>query len=265
MNAYEKLQAHHAVSKYARGCNKGHAPLGKRTRTSELVVRLPDRMVVRLYGTDIISATPDGCCTLSAGPWHTSPSTRNAMELGLHVAGLRGRLESRRPHGVTQTWLRTPHGAWPFADGMKIDSEGRLLGGAAVIKAKRIDRVASLGLIAGVKQSGFKDMFKLLFATVPAPENAVQLPPSSLADVLTNADYAELWPSVVQKYAFARRYNPTIHNWGFARVRHKKWDPERGTFGEYGEVLQTPEQCWARIMAACKKRMYVEVGVTENF
>ena len=257
MNAYNKLKTHLELNMYRRGLYKGDAPLVKRSKRNLRVVTRSDSIAVVAYRTDIITAYPDGTFTLRANGWDSSPTTREAFGAAFRIMGFFGGLYTSRKHGVSQTWMQLGDNSYVFADGMEFDAEGHLTSAAPAVKAKRIDRDESREFMNAVKASGFKDTFKLLFATAPAPEHRVLLP-LPMRELLTNVEHAQHWMACVQKHAYQLGWV----NGGAGTIMVRKIisgpykrDPETGVWRRKN-TPQTAAQCWTAIMNECKQDMY---------
>ena len=260
MNPYEALKAYHAEHIYKRGTFVGDAPCGDR-RMNYFRILAPVQgqpIVVRCHRTDIVTINPEGSViTLWANGWGNSPTTRDAFYGALHCAGLVGwYLTSIKPHGVNQTAIKAGGHVHVFYDGMQFNQNGELLTSAAPVQAKRLDKEKSKALQDGVKASGFKDMFPIMFAIMFAsaqvPDTTPNLPFDLPAeDIITDPDQAHLWQTLIQAYAFERRYNYTTRQQECALKVIKS-----GGWRNYTEREYTAKDCWNAIMRTCKRGMY---------
>jgi hypothetical protein len=123
-----------------------------------------------------------------------------------------------------------------YYDGITFDGEGNVITPLRPFEARRISKAESKEFMDGLQASGFKDMYKILYATVQPPEST-PFYPRILSDSLTDPEHAADWPDIIAKYKYEHRWT------GFGGNR--EWQ-ESGT----------AKTCWSRIMAVCKKDMY---------
>lgn len=197
-NPYNNLRRYHECYVYQRGRFQGDAPLEKR-RASHKRILAPwsDRIEVQMHNTVILTAYATGEMVLNTNGWHESPTTRETMGTALERAGLRGGLTSVRVGGFSQTALYiNGRDRWRYYDGMRIDSEGRLLSPAHAWQAKVADRAARAAKREELKP--LLDMIPILHAGVLAsPENK-----GGLSLAAYSPDKPEFWPDIVRYYSF---------------------------------------------------------------
>lgn len=263
MNSYENLKAHLVKHVYMRGEFKGDAPLGKRSKNWMRVMERNGDMVVRMRNSDLITVRPDNTFTLRANGWWGSPTTRDAFKLGFGVMGLRAYVYSKKTRGLNTSYVNLRGINYEVYEGMEFDAEGVLVSAPKTPRARRINRNASKEFQKALKDSGFKDMFKVLFATAPAPERGRRyLRASELRAILTDPDSADKWTQVMQDYAYEQVYSYQTYGYGYVRKTVNKVDPDANNrWRSYKSVPQTAEECWREIMAECKKDMYDVVEV----
>ena len=247
MNTYEKLQAHLTKHMYSKGAHRGDAPLdgSRRGRTTERVIQQSNLMAVLMHNTKILRAYPDGSFMMDTGGWHGSPTTRAAMYDALKFTPLTGHhIYSRKIMGKSQLCMSLLDGrVVRYYDGMKFDAAGTLTTPLVLFERYRINPEESKEFAQGIKDSGFKAMFPLLYATCKAPESGRAFLPHErhLTGILTTDYRASEWPEIIEYFKFAMSYD---HRAG------------RQVCFEAGDA----KSCWAAIMKACKARMYETVA-----
>ena len=238
MTAYQTALAHIEKWAYNRGAYKGEAPADPSSRKKNhfRMIALTGRCVVRFHNADIITAYENGNIEFDARGWENAPTTRRAFAEGLsalrihRITGPLGMTHRSAKHTVVRAAGKT----YVYYDGMKFDQEGNLLTTPRVFRETRIDKEASAELAAELKASGFKAMYKVIYATC-GQSNPVIRGDSAMYGKLTDADRACDWPEVVASYKYVatwRRYN--------------------GDAEEAG----TAASCWSALMADLKRSMY---------
>lgn len=238
MNAYTKLRMHLERHIYKRGQFKGSAPAdsSRRGKSHFRVVKLNgNAFAVRYYSTDILTAYPDGRVVLDTNGWWDSSTTRLRLNGALCFAGF-GALYMKNVMGASQPVLRVSPHEYKYYDGMEFDENGYLISPAVPFEMKRIDKEASTEFMAEIKESGFKDMFPLLYANVEPGTNTV----IRIAEAITNANQAHRWSEIISEFKYTWMYN---------------YKAGRRETVEKGDA----KKCWAAIMAHCKKDMYVKL------
>jgi len=227
--AYIKMQLHLERHKYRKGAYYGDTPAdpSRRAKSNFRVTKRHDCMAVIFHNTYILRAYPDGRVMLDCGGWASHPTTKDAVNdaLARFARHIPGRLHSTKYKGLNQLCL----GSVAYYDGITFDSNGVQLSEPKPFMMRRINRDESADFRRGIKESGFKDMFKLLHATVPADLRPRYFDTRRLADKLTDPDRAVDWPEIVAYYKWA-----------------PNWEPAE----------RDASACWQGIMAECKSRMY---------
>ena len=252
---YEQLQAHIAKHAYTRGKNKGDAPLdsSRRSRSHERVSPRSDHMAVHFHNTDVIKAYQDGRIEIDCDGWAKSPTTRTCVNVALRWFGNNNAwLYSDRLYGKTQLVLKTRCGTYAYYDGITLDADGSLLSEVKPFEGRRIDRDAAKELDEGMKESGFKDVFKVLHAVaekLPRANDSLYdtvryANPAELRDFITNEFHSNKWPYVVDLVSFK-----TMYNWRANPPTHHKLDAKTA---------------WSRLMEIVKKDLYKTVKIEED-
>ena len=243
MNAYQVLKDLHAERMYKRGRFKGDAPLEKRTKSHVRIVEWRERMCVRMFSTDILTAFPNGEIEINLNHWTHSSTTRQWLNYALSITGFRGFwLGKKSIMSLSQLTITTPSGSYLYYDGIRFNGDGILASKPEPFGAKRIDKPESKGFTDGLKVSGFKDLYPLLYATCTSPEKGQSLP-RYWRDYMQDAGHADYWPKIIEYFKYDMRWNH------FKGVR------------EWREI-DSAKACWARMMAKAKQEMYNNV-ITE--
>lgn len=240
MNTYDKLKSHLTDHAYKRGMYKGDAPFdqSRRSRRHHRVVERSQFMAIRFHNTDIVRAYPDGRVMIDCNGWVSSSTTMTAVRETTKVMPFHFSVFSRSIMSLSQTVLRTQDGTMvKYYDGITFDGEGNVITELRPFEARRIDKAESKEFMDEVNASGFKDMFKLLYATVQPPEGTIGVYPRRLSDSFTNPEHAADWPHLIAKYKYEQKWM------GFGGNR------------QWVEV-GTAQTCWSRIMSICKHSMY---------
>jgi len=246
MNMYTKLSMHLSRHMYKRGRNKGEAPADKNRRGMSyfrVVKRNDGAMCVRMHGTDLLTAHQDGSVLIDTkGWWDRQTTVLRLNDAFGFFDNLSVRMYTSRVYSYSQPILRVNGKRYRYYDGMILSEQGELLTPMQAFEMKRIDKAESKELADDIKESGFKDAFKLLYATA-TPEDmeldnyvlfGVHLP-----DVFKDTNQADKWKLVIARNKFERRYSYS-------------------SGGSYAyEERSDAKACWATLMAACKKNMYV--------
>jgi len=251
MTVYTSMQLHLARHMYKRGKHKGTAPLdgSRRGRNHERVRETAvGNMAVRFHNTDVITVQPDDSFVVSCDGWFRSPTTRICMNdafrkffypvPGLHVSVYNGVKFSKNQPIVSVNGKE-----YRYYDGITFSASGELLSEHRPFEAKRIDRDETKELHDGLKESGFKDVFKLLHVAASSDDemwqpNGVRAS-RQLRDILTNPDLSHNWPGVIRKYAFAYTF---------------EWRTRQDSYVKF-----TAQQTWTAIMKAAKEDLYETV------
>lgn len=246
MNTYDKLKFHLERHIYKRGYNKGDAPAdqSRRGRSHHRVVQRADCMAIRFHSADIVRAYPDGRVMLDCRGWVTSITTMTAVRDANKFLSFPLTIGSRSIMSLNQMVVRTPNTDMVhYYDGITFDGEGKVISELRPFRARRIDKAESKEFVDGLKTSGFKDMFKLLYSTVQLPEGTIGVyDPRRLSDILTDPEYAADWPHIIAKYKYAQQ-----------------WEFRNGQMSRGWVEVGTAKSCWSRIMAECKRNMYSNI------
>ena len=243
MNTYTKMQAHLTKHVYTKGAHQGDAPVdgSRRGRVTHRVVKRYDHMAVIMHGTSILRAYEDGSFVLDTARWYDSPTTKQAMCVALKFTPLAGHhIYSKKVFGKPHQCITLKDGrVVKYYDGMKFDADGVLTTPLVPFERYGISKKESKEFTDGIKSSGFKAMFPLLYATCKAPAKGVTSLPDirNLADTLTTDYRAPAWPELIEYFKFTPAYDYKTQT----RICLERSDAK---------------SCWSAIMKACKSRMY---------
>jgi hypothetical protein len=235
---------------YKRGRNKGDAPANAHRRAMDhyrVVKGNDDTYRIRMHSTDIITAYPNGDVKIDTNGYYT----HNTTILRLNEAfgffeGVGVGIGKRSIFSYSQPVLRVSTKLYHYYDGITLNAQGEVITPLQAFEKKRVDKVATKELAVDLQESGFTDAFKLLYA-VATPDDmekdnygmfGVRLP-----DALTNNARADQWKMIIARSKFERQY----------------------AYPQYEYVEKSnAKACWASIMSACKKNMYI-VSRSETF
>ena len=243
MNTYTKMQAHLTKHVYTKGVHQGDAPLdgSRRGRSTHRVAKRYDRMAVIMHSTSILRAYEDGTFLLDTAGWYDSPTTKQAMYVALKFTPLSGHgIYSKKVFGKPHQCITLKDGrVVKYYDGMKFDADGVLTTPLVMFEKRGINKQESKEFTDGIKSSGFKAMFPLLYASCKSPESGwTQVPDiRNLADTLTTDYRAPAWAEIVEYFKFEMAYDYVTQT----RICMERSDAK---------------SCWAEIMKSCKSRMY---------
>ena len=158
--SYEQAVARHNSIVPIRGRSSDVRPLGKR-RNENLTIRMDpkERVLVRLYQTDVVVYNPDG--TIELEPYASSLTNelvRHLLSRAVtpnYTSKVGPALCAKDADG-TQRWFRIP-------DYAVLDKDHRLIGGSEPFTRYRIDRKASNEALA---RSGFRQFSLWLTALI---------------------------------------------------------------------------------------------------
>ncbi len=250
MTTYAKLKLHLERHEYKRGQFKGDAPLDakRRGRSHTRVFDHGLRRGVVMHNTRILTAYEDRF-VLDSGGWHYSPTTRDALNRALQFTPIAGSyLHSRVVSGISQITLRLSGvGCVLYYDGMEFDAQGKLTTPLKPFMQRRINREESKEFVQEVKDSGFKAMFPLLYATSPEPDGSgvAARSISRWKEAITRDYMAHTWGDIVQGLKYKKEHDH--------RNGRSIWVPR-------GDA----KYCWSMLMSACKKEMYERVTSTQT-
>jgi len=197
MNAHTKLKLHLERHMYKHGRNKGDAPAdsARRGKSHFRVIKgNGGQMIVRMHNADLVTAYEDGRIVLNTNGWHKSPTTRDCMNKALCFFGM-GTLSSVRYRGYSQTGIRMNGKTYRYYDGMLFSADGTLLTPAKPFPAKITDREQTAEFRADVKESGFADVFPVLYAAAEPTNNHWM--GTSPEKVMTSDAHANSWPQLI--------------------------------------------------------------------
>jgi hypothetical protein len=201
---------------YKRGRNKGDAPAdsSRRAKTHFRVIKgNGGQMIVRMHNADLITAYEDGRIKLDTRGWHDSRTTRDCMNDALCFFGM-GYIGTIRYRGYSQIALRMLGKTYRYYDGMEFSADGTLLTPSKVFTAKITDREETAEFRADIKESGFADVFPILYAAATVPEQIWLATP--VQKLMTSDVHANQWPELVAltKYSTyrSRHYNLPAHD-----------------------------------------------------
>jgi len=251
---HSKMKLHHERHIFKRGKNKGDAPAGKRYKTHYLIIDRKDHMALRFHRTDILKAYPDGSITIDCDGWADRPTTKTHLNEWLrghhHVCVYSDKIMSQ-----SQLAVYTPKKIYRYYDGITFDADGVPTTPLKPFRALRIDRDEVAELNQAMDESGFKEMFKLLWGAVTAedcPSRWDYRAWHSLkdrTDVFSMPDtYAEQWREMVAYFAF-----DTETYWS---TNTQKYDLRH--------IKRSPSGTWGALMSWAKHSMHKTIE-TEVF
>ena len=250
MNMYTKLSMHLERHMFKRGKFKGDAPADARRRGMNhfRVVKGNDGTYrVRMYNTDILTAHADGSVMINTKGYYAHNTTIIRLNEALHwfFDGVGISMYKRNVYSYSQPVLRVDGKLYSYYDGIILSETGEVLTQLQAFEQKRTDRAATKELAEDLVNSGFKDAFKLLYATTTEEdigENNYALFGVNWSDILCNNDEAHHWKTIIARNKYERNY------WGQSQWKEKA----------------NAKACWASIMQYCKKNMYI-VSRSETF
>lgn len=234
MNTYTKLKLHLERHMYKRGAFKGDAPAdsGKRYKSHFRVMAADDRMIVRMYNTDILTAYEDGTIRINTGGWFTSTTLRNLNSaLGTFFTGPRMWVGSRRVFGMSQPTIMQSRGTVMFYDGIMFDAEGNQRGTPLPFERKRADREERADFRKDLAESGFKDAFPILYQTAEMP--ATRWLNASMEKLVRDSVHVNQWSHVAGLLKY-----PTYYHQSRNKPCYEDW-----------------RDAWKSLMAQCTKYM----------
>jgi hypothetical protein len=208
MNAHTKLTMHLERYAYKRGRNTGEAPAdsSRRSKTHFRVIQGNNgQMIVRMHNADLITAYEDGRIKLDTRGWHNSPTTRGCMNDALSSFFDRGTISTVRYRGYSQTGIRLINMTYRYYDGMEFSADGVLLTPAKTFTAKLTDREETAEFRADIKESGFVDVFPVLYAAAEVPIDTWLGSPTK--KIITCEHLAGHWPHLISIIKYPNYYN----------------------------------------------------------
>jgi hypothetical protein len=256
MNMYTKLSMHLSRHMYKRGAHKGDAPANssRRGMSHFRVIKSPDgTMKVRMFHTDILTAHQDGSVLIDTRGYHTHNTTimRLNEALSWFFDNVRVQMYKQSILSYSQPVLNVDGKRYSYYDGIILSETGEFLTQMRAFEQKRVNKAETKELADDLAKSGFTDAFKLLYAVATADDMetdnygmfGVRLP-----DALSDTNRADQWKMIIARNKFVRA--------DFSYASGTRVD-------KYVEKSDA-KACWATIMAACKKNMYV-VSRSETF
>lgn len=198
MNAHTKLTMHLSRWMYKRGRNTGDAPAdsSRRAKTHFRVVKgNGGQMIVRFHNADILAAHEDGRIVVDTNGWHSSPTTRSAMNDALTSFVGMGYLFSVRKGGYSQTGICVAGKTYRYYDGMEFSADGTPLTPLKPFTAKRVDREETAEFRFDITHSGFVGMFPVLYEAATPGDVPGYI--RSTKDAMCSEHLANQWPAVV--------------------------------------------------------------------
>ena len=217
MNAHTKLKLHLERHMYKRGRNKGDAPADsvRRAKSHFRVVKgNGGQMIVRMHNADLVTAYEDGRIVLNTNGWHDSRTTRDCMNDALCFFGM-GYMGSVRYGSYSQTGLRMNGKTYRYYDGMEFSADGTLLTPPKPFTAKLTDREETAEFRADIKESGFADVFPILYAAAePINDHWMRY---AARKVMTSDVYTDSWPQLIAMtkypgYGYRTKNQPKYDN-----------------------------------------------------
>ncbi len=198
MTPYTKLKFHLERHMYKRGQFKGDAPAdsSRRSKNHFRVMQQGDKMVVRMWQTNLIEVTPDNNVRISMGGWHTSTTKANLNEAMHRFLGWGG-VGSLRLGGYSQLSFISKGKVYRYYDGMTFDGEGNPTCELKPFTKQRADRAATAEFRKDIEDSGFKAVFPVLFSMAD-PQRAWRI--NSLYKTVTQECYANNWPEIAAHF-----------------------------------------------------------------
>lgn len=243
MTPHFKLQTILAKDKYKRGEFKGDAPMENRCKSHFRALALNNGdMAVRFYQTNIITVDKDtNNLTIHCNGYaEDSPTTREALNHSLReLLPMRATIGSVRFKGITHHVISANNGVFRYYDGCVLSPEGDFISEPRKFHGKRVDKAATAQLKIDVQESGFKDMFRILWGSCTEDMTTGRVMGTDHANII-NPAHADKWAGLIAWYAY-----------DFVLVR-----------GASQYVKQPPSLTWSRIMQAAKAGM-VELYETE--
>jgi hypothetical protein len=244
MTAYQTALLHISRHAYKRGAHKGEAPadFDNRKKNHFRMIAAEGKVFVRFHNANIITAYENGDIEFDARGWVDSSTTRAAFSVGLNSLKVYNlsRPYSMEHRSSAHTVVTAEGKTYVYYDGMKFNAAGDLLTVPCRFREYRIDRMETADLTRGLKDSGFKAMFPVIYATCKGDAGLVYYHTQQLRDTLTSADRACDWPDIVAKHKYSKSFS---YRMGGASTYETV---------EKGDA----KSCWTSIMHMLKKDMY---------
>jgi hypothetical protein len=200
-----------------------------------------------MFQTDILTVRSDNTFTIALDSWETS-TTKSWLNYAFRVARIDMTIGTKSVMSLNQLTVRTPDGWYVYYNGMEFDANCCLTSGAKPFFARRINKTEVAEFMLGIEQSGFKEMFPLLYGAAKTDDQAFGNRNARLDIKLTDPDYASDWSAIIANRKFEKQWEwagSTNHTFKFVEAGNAK-------------------SCWAGLMREAKAGMYdnVETEVT---
>lgn len=206
----DRIEKHISVHQWKRGMYKGDAPLDIRRRDNWTRVTKDGRIV---FGNKVYMEVDKerDTVTLRFDPHGLRyPSIKKHIQFAFNMLGLRVYAGTARKWGVTYPVLSTGSRApVRYYDGMELNAHGEPITPLLEFERTVADRERRAQFKQAIIDSGFMPMFPILYASTDRPQKwPMFTSPGKLAEILSNPDRAEEWPSIICRVKF---------NFGYAR------------------------------------------------
>jgi hypothetical protein len=232
---------------YKRGRNKGDAPANKHQRGMNhfrVVKGNDDTYRVRMFQTDILTAYPNGDVKIDTRGYyrHNTTIIRLNEAFSFMPDLMYVNMHKRSVFSQSQPVIRVHDKLYSYYDGITLNDQGEIITPLQAFEQKRVDRAETKALADDLQASGFTDAFKLLYAVATHEDMAhddyayfgIKLP-----ETLANNDQADKWTTIIARTKFEKDYRS-------ARTGGPLWTEKSNA-----------KACWANLMQACKKNMYI--------
>jgi hypothetical protein len=250
---YTKLSMHLQRHMYKRGRNKGDAPANKHRRAMchfRVIKGNDDTLRIRMWSTDIITAYPNGDVKIDTNGYYSHNTTIIRLNEAFgFFEGVGVGMGKRSILSYSQPVLRVNGKLYHYYDGITLNDQGEVITPLQAFEQKRVNKAETKALADDLQESGFKDAFKVLYATTTPEhigENDYSLFGVDWADALADNAQADKWQLIIARTKFYKDY----------------WSARTG--GSLWTEKSDAKACWASIMQYCKKNMYV-VSRSETF
>lgn len=218
MNTFSRLRLHLERHMYKRGRNKGEAPAdaSRRSKTHFRVLTQGNTMVVRMHGTNILTAFEDGSIKVSTGGWWTSTTKSNLNYALRNFVPQYIGVGTRLAFSMRQPVIVANQKTYRFYDGIEFDVEGNLTSTPLCFERKRKDKDETAEFRKDIAESGFKDMFPILYQSAEVPERTWlrhNIPKTMASDAHVND-----WPTVAALVKYPDYRSRTLN-----RPKHADW------------------------------------------
>ena len=207
---HTRLTLHLERHKYKRGQYKNEAPLDghRRQRNHVRVLRRNDNaMVVRMYSTDILTAYADGRIVIDTRGWYDHRTTKTRLNEAFKFVPFNIGIGSWSIKSLNQETLRVNRTLYRYYDGITLDGEGNIISELRPFNARRTDKAEIDEFRQDIQESGFKDVFPVLAATVSDDLPRRSWSARDVIRHITRECHANDWPEIVARYAFIREWN----------------------------------------------------------